>query len=159
MAPSSGACSPTTRVEMPDFVRNSVLGGLSGLDCNAEPKRSGFTNPVESGKGLPSNPLNPLKAPKGLDLPALLLAWSRAFGSTPVRSSAVLHRAKSTPALADALGTPLPSGRSLGRLLAAREGVQAAGYRLARCLGRHDNCALWRLQPVDLDQQVAAATT
>ncbi len=131
---------------------------MSGLVCNAAPKMAGFTNPVKSRQGLPSNPLNPLMALNRLDVPALLQAWWRAFGSTPVRSSAVLHRSKSTPALADALGTPPPSGRSLGRLLAARNGMAAAGYRLARCLGRHDNCALWRLQPVDLDQHLNGAS-
>ena len=143
---------------MHEFAKNGALGGSSGLVGNAEPKMAGFTNPVKSSQGLPSTPPNPPKAPRRLDLTTLLLEWWRAFGSTPVRSSAVLYRSKSTPALADALGTPPPSGRSLGRLLAARNGMAAAGYRLARCLGRHDNCALWRLHPVDLDQHLNGAS-
>jgi hypothetical protein len=54
------------------------------------------------------------------------------------------------PEFVTALGTPLPSNRSLGRLLAARAGHQQSGLELVRCAGRDDNCALWQVRPSHL---------
>jgi hypothetical protein len=83
------------------------------------------------------------------DIEALLKVWPSTFGAAPIRATALLYRARTTPALAKALGTPPPSSRSLGRLLAARVGQRSWGAELVRFGGRHDNCALWRVLPVD----------
>jgi hypothetical protein len=81
------------------------------------------------------------------DLEAFLAAWMEEFGERPVRISALLHRACSANSLAKALGFPVPSAQSLGRLLAARKGRRAGcGLELVRCESRHDNCALWQVR-------------
>jgi hypothetical protein len=81
------------------------------------------------------------------DLEAFLAAWAVEFGERPVRISALLHRACSADSLAKALGSPVPSAQSLGRLLAARKGRRAGcGLELVRSESRHDNCALWQVR-------------
>ena len=79
-------------------------------------------------------------------LPALMEAWVIEFGERPIRASALIHRAKSSAELAGALGRPMPSARSLGRLLAKRDGHLSGRLMLVRCWGRHDNCALWQVR-------------
>ncbi|WP_284617459.1 hypothetical protein [Aquabacterium humicola] len=79
---------------------------------------------------------------------ALLAVWVQTFGDQPVRAVALLHTARTSGELSRALGNPLPSARSLGRLLAAREGCSIGDLQLARSVDRHDNCALWQVRSV-----------
>ncbi len=84
-----------------------------------------------------------------MNLENLLGVWEREFGSRPVTASALHWQAcNGNQALAEAIGQPLPSSKSLGRLLAARAGKYVNGFQLARCAGRLGNCALWRLESV-----------
>lgn len=85
-----------------------------------------------------------------MNLKMLLAIWKREFGGRPVTSSALQWQARNgNTALAEVFGHPLPSSKSLGRLLAARAGKAEAGLQLVRCAGRAGNCALWRLERVN----------
>ncbi len=77
----------------------------------------------------------------------LLHIWHGTFGGRPVHTAALRRQACNGNAeLAAAIGVSIPSARSLGRLLAAREGKSAGGLRLIRCPGRMANVALWRIE-------------
>lgn len=118
--------------------------GVDGVQYLAGSDDQGYANPVSSGMtrvGAQSSPR--------LDVSQLVDAWWDAFGADAVRVSVLLRRAHAVPLLGQALGDPPPSARSLGRLLAAREGLRVGNLELVRCPGRHDNCALWRLRPVE----------
>ena len=82
-----------------------------------------------------------------MDFERLLHTWHRTFGGRPVHTAALRWQACSgNEDMAGAIGDPIPSARSLGRLLAARVGESAGGLRLIRCPGRLANVALWRIE-------------
>lgn len=118
------------------------LEGMDGIDPPGGKQHGIYISPERSDgrEAILSYP--------SFDIGALMAACWLAFGSRPVRSSALLRRADVVPELAAALGAPLPSTRSLGRLLAARVGHTQSGFELVRCGGRNDNCALWQVVPV-----------
>lgn len=106
---------------------------------------AGFANPAVGSSSRPDYSLVPT-----LDVCALIAAWWNRFGPDPIPVSALVHGARSVPDLAVALGSPMPSARSVGRLLAARVGQRWGNLRLVRCPGRLENCALWRVVRADL---------
>lgn len=87
-----------------------------------------------------------------MDIDKLLLAWNNAFGSRPVLAAALHWQASNGHVeLAAALGQPLPSVKSLGRLLASHAGKAINGRSLVRCPGRIGNGVLWTLSTQDGD--------
>lgn len=120
--------------------------GMSGVQTHVVDKRAGYANP-----GVATSCLRRSPSPPTIEMSALITVWWSVFGTDPVRASAVVHRAETAADLASALGSPKPSPRSLGRLLAARAGLRYGSLRLVRCAGRHDNCTIWRVMPVELE--------
>lgn len=129
-------------------------GGIEGLEglCNLSIEKTGIYKSPEISTGVEKNPLNPLYPPRtgaALNFSALLKSWKKSLGARPVLVAAVLWQAcNGNEELAAALGNPLPTAKSLGRLLAARAGRATDGLRLIRCPGRIGNSALWRVEAI-----------
>lgn len=94
-------------------------------------------------------PRVPEMGSKNMNFDQFIRSWHVTFGEQPILAAAVLWQARNgAEELAAALGLPLPSVKSIGRLLAARENRESGDCRLVRCPGRIGNSAVWRVVQV-----------
>lgn len=94
-------------------------------------------------------PSNPFPWNKNMNFEELLVAWNNAFNKRPVLAATLHWQASNgNDELARALGHPIPSAKSIGRLLAARAGKEIKGLHLVRCPGRSGNSTIWRIERV-----------